>query len=249
MNIVKKKASEFIYNNQSSKDFKLLIKKNGIKIIGSDYDVSMINIPGRKALHKNNGKKTNLRIEIECYLETYKAMFEDVEDMLKDIKFWLQGDVGYKELYFDDEEVYYEAVCFNKLDISEVLSKYTECKIIFECKSKKSRSGDIFLDIPPINNYRLFNSFDISKPLIRIKGNGDITLHINSQVIILKGIENEIFIDNLIMNAYKNINGQIINQNNKMFSDFVVLEKGNNFISYTGDVMKLSIMPRWEIDD
>ena len=49
------------------------------------------------------------------------------------------------------------------------------------------------------------------------------------------------------MNAYKKINGDIVLLNNKMYSDFPILESGENQISFEGNVSKIEITPRWAV--
>lgn len=84
-----------------------------------------------------------------------------------------------------------------------------------------------------------------SKPYIKVTGSGDITIYINNQTLVLKGITDYIEIDSEIMNCYKNINGAITNYNNLMYSPFPTLEVGENNISWTGSVIKIEIIPRW----
>ena len=86
-----------------------------------------------------------------------------------------------------------------------------------------------------------------SNPLIKVVGSGDVTVNINNQELILKGLEDEIEVDCEIMNAYKKINGDIVLLNNKMYSDFPVLEVGENQISFEGNVSKIEIIPRWVV--
>ena len=63
--------------------------------------------------------------------------------------------------------------------------------------------------------------------------------------VILKGIDGEIVLDCEVMNAYKEIDNEIILQNNKMYSEFPILEEGNNKISFTGNVNGIEIIPKW----
>ena len=60
---------------------------------------------------------------------------------------------------------------------------------------------------------------------------------------ILKGVEDYIEIDTELYNCFKGD----VNQNNKMYSDFPVLEEGVNNISWEGNVTRLEITPRWVV--
>ena len=86
-----------------------------------------------------------------------------------------------------------------------------------------------------------------SNPLIKVVGSGDVIVSINNQELILKGLEDEIEVDCEFMNAYKKINEDVILLNNKMYSDFPILESGKNQISFEGNVSKIEITPRWVV--
>ena len=86
-----------------------------------------------------------------------------------------------------------------------------------------------------------------SNPLIKVIGSGDVTININNQKLILKGLEDEIEVDCEIMNAYKKVNNDIVLLNNKMYSGFPVLEEGNNNISWVGNISQIEITPRWVV--
>ena len=63
---------------------------------------------------------------------------------------------------------------------------------------------------------------------------GDITININNQEVVLKALEGRIQLDCEKMNATTvNSLGKIVNANQKMYSDFPVLEEGNNNITWT----------------
>ena len=61
-----------------------------------------------------------------------------------EIKKWLISDLGYKPLILStDLNCYYEAICANKLDISEMVENFGECLIVFNCKPlKREMLGD-----------------------------------------------------------------------------------------------------------
>ena len=80
-----------------------------------------------------------------------------------------------------------------------------------------------------------------SEPLIKITGSGDITLTINTQVVVFTGVIGYISIDTELMACYKDT----LNTGDKMTGLFPVLVTGINTISYTGTVTKIEITPRW----
>ena len=66
------------------------------------------------------------------------------------------------------------------------------------------------------------------------------------QTVMMSSVE-EIEVDSEIMNAYKKVNDDIILLNNKMYSDFPILEEGNNDISWVGNISQIEITPRWVV--
>lgn len=85
-----------------------------------------------------------------------------------------------------------------------------------------------------------------SKPLIRIAGNGDITLTINGLPFILKGVAGHIYIDSENYFAYRDDSGIYLNENRKVYTrEYPVLKPGVNTISWSGSVTQVRIEPRW----
>lgn len=232
----------FIFNGISSADFGIIIT-NTNQLSSPERNIDIVEVDGRnEVLVIDKGNYKPFELKLECSIDSENT---DINELARNIKRWLQSDFSYKKLILsDDDEYYYEAICANKLDIEEVIIELGEFQVTFLCKAlKKHINGNnkIILTSPKI----IQNSYMNSNPYIKIVGNGDINININNQKLILKNIEDEIEIDCEIMNAYKNVNNEIILQNNKMYSDFPVLEEGKNDISWTGNVTRLEITPRW----
>ena len=80
-----------------------------------------------------------------------------------------------------------------------------------------------------------------SEPLIRVYGNGDITLMVGTQIVELEGIDGQIFLDSEIQEAYKGTTSM----NVAMSGEFPKLLPGMNAVSRTGNVTSIVITPRW----
>ena len=232
----------FIYDNISSQEFGLKIKKDGINNFSSPQrSYETIQVKGRNGdLIIDNGNYENFTLEIECCLD---ARENDLNAVSKELKKWLMNDLKYKKLILSTDSNYcYEAICANKLDISEMVENFGECLIVFNCKPlKREVFGDSRITLTQSST--LYNNGLVSNPYIKVVGNGDITININSQKLILKGVEEYIEVDTELYNCFKGN----VNQNNKMYSDFPVLEEGKNEISFTGSVTQLEILPRWVV--
>lgn len=80
-----------------------------------------------------------------------------------------------------------------------------------------------------------------SRPLIKIYGNGDIKLEVNSQAIQLNGVEESITMDSKLKMCYRDT----LNMGRKMIGKYIKFEKGSNTIRWTGNVDKIEVIPRW----
>ena len=86
-----------------------------------------------------------------------------------------------------------------------------------------------------------------SKPLITLYGTGDSTLSVNGDQFVFKNIQGSLVIDSETENCYRMNGGQIINENKKMYTlDFPELKPETNIISWTGNITKIEIEPRWQ---
>lgn len=80
-----------------------------------------------------------------------------------------------------------------------------------------------------------------SEPLIKVYGSGDITLGVNSQIIKLKDVEESITMDAKKVMCYR----ENLNMGKKMSGKYIKFDKGKNNISWTGNVTKVEVIPRW----
>ncbi|WP_330528388.1 hypothetical protein, partial [Clostridioides difficile] len=106
-------------------------------------------------------------------------------------------------------------------DLEEIIKDLGYFKITFECKPLKKELVNNLITINESNS-KLINTGMASYPLIKVFGNGDITLEINNEVIELTEVQGHIYIDCELMNAYKidiHTNG-VVNENSRMFGDF-----------------------------
>ena len=87
-----------------------------------------------------------------------------------------------------------------------------------------------------------------SKPLIKVEGSGNITLDFNGEKFQMKGLKSYgIILDSEVSLAYHVMSGgKLESENDKIYSrEYPTLRPGRNDISWTGNVTKLTIEPRW----
>ncbi|MFL8712806.1 distal tail protein Dit [Clostridioides sp. GD02377] len=241
----------FIYNGRDSREFDLKIY-NINDLSAPQLEVEKVSVPGRDGdllLEKGYG---NFVLTIECDIDARRS---NIEEVATEIKKWLQSDISYKKLFLNNSDFYYLASCNNKLDISRTFKNFASCLITFDCYPFKFLEDEI-IDIDVKNNREITitNFYRESSPILFIEGIGDIKIKINKQTLELRGIaENgilsDLIIDSDLMNAYRENKTEniIVNENSKMFSDFPVLSKGENYITWEGDLKSLKINPKWNI--
>lgn len=238
----KEELPYFIYNGISSAEFNLVVTKYD-NLSSSENNFELISVAGRNGSYLSEKEVENINREVEFYIDCETV--EEMNILSKKIKRWLQGDPGYKDLIFsDDLNTIHEAVCINKINIDEVIESFGECKLTFSCKPYTKTTFNSPITITE-NNSKIYSEYYSSEPIIKIAGNGDITISINNENLILKEIENEIIVDTQNMECYKKVNGIVTYQNDKMYSDFPILQEGTNEISWVGNVTRLEITPNW----
>ncbi len=230
-----------VYKEQSSLDFGLVIAQKN-SYIGAQRDVTYTSVPGRDGdLIIDNGRYKNTNVKYKLSLINRKPY--NFGDLSRLIKVWLLAEQGYFKLWDLYDERYFRLASYsNEANIEQELKQVGTLSLTFNAKPfKYSFEGQkpVIIDKPQA----LYNAEAFpSKPYIKITGSGDITLNINNDKFDFKGVDEFIEIDSEIMNAFKGTEPQ----NGKMSADgFPALYSGDNNISWSGDVERLEIIPRW----
>lgn len=88
----------------------------------------------------------------------------------------------------------------------------------------------------------------VSKPLIKVYGTGTGELHAGGRTVrFTKPIDQHVILDCEMLDAYRlDGSGAPENKNETIFApEFPMLSPGTNQISWTGDISKVEIIPRW----
>lgn len=83
-----------------------------------------------------------------------------------------------------------------------------------------------------------------SQPRIVIEGTGDITLSVGGCLMVFEGIEGGIVVDSEAMECFSPDGAALLNDRADM-EEFPLMACGSNAVTWTGDVTKVSIEPRW----
>ena len=189
------------------------------------------------------GRNGTLHTDEEVY-ESYDRTMECAikkRAKLDEIAAWL---VGSGEMRFSTEQdKVYRVTISNKISISQMMRMFQKFQVIMDTQPFKYNinqfADELTLTAPTIirNGGTVY-----SEPIITVYGSGDITLSINDVDYPLYGVSEYITIDSEMMEVF---NGTA-NQNSKYGGEtFPRLEVGENTISWTGNVEKVEIHPKW----
>ena len=123
----------FVYGGTSSASFNFIITEND-HLNSFENDFELIEIPGRSGdLVIDNKRKKNKEINIEAYVDLDELQGTK-EEIILNIRKWLQGEVKYNKLMFSDTSILYEAIILGNVEIVEEMEGLLNIKFKFSCK-------------------------------------------------------------------------------------------------------------------
>lgn len=126
---------EFTFNNKSSRDFNIKIKKSNHLSIPR-RKLEFIEVQGRTDnLIVDEGAREMLDIEIEAYIDCRN---EDTYSYALRLDEWLNSSNGYQDLIFDDG-VELKAIFVGQIDFNSITKNFEEILLQF----KAYREGDL----------------------------------------------------------------------------------------------------------
>ncbi|MEH7464579.1 distal tail protein Dit [Bacillus thuringiensis] len=195
-----------------------------------EENMQAIEVSGRSgSLTMKDGSYKDIEVTVGI---RFRYTGESTQDRFTLIHNWLSGsgDLVFSE--FDSFILRVKHVRPLKWDYNPTILQYST-EVTFICYPFKFGGRITYNLTKP--QYIFNDGTRESYPVIKVFGKGDISLSINNQTVVLKGVEDYITIDSNQMNTYKDTKPQ----NNKMYSPFPVLEVGRNYISWTGNVSKV----------
>ena len=230
------------FDGKKSSDFGLKIL-NDIEFSSASYDVETIEVPGRDGvLLKDNQRLIPIKREFPMEIHTVERLSAS-EVAISD---WLNVK-GWKEMELSWEPDYiYLATFIESFNVKELLRNFGEVKLNFlihPIKFLKTGRNEI----PLTNGMTLKNLGNVqSKPLIKIRGNGNGILTINGYQLSLESVQNELTID---MQKHLVYSGNLsawdkITRNGK--HRMPLFDVGDNIISWTGN-FTMTAVPNWGV--
>ena len=119
---------EFTFNNKSSRDFNIKIKKSNHLSIPRKK-IEFIEVQGRTDnLIVDEGSREMLDIEIEAYIDCRDL---DTKTYALRLDEWLNGSNGYSNLIFDDG-VELKAIFVGQIDFNSITKNFEEILLQFK---------------------------------------------------------------------------------------------------------------------
>lgn len=239
---------EFVIDGKSSLDFNTVIQ-----------DRPLINSPIRKVDRRESSGRsgqlmTDKRVyrdsDLELILYTSPGNHESEHEYRSEL-FELFDTGGYVEVrfYFDPDKIY-------RVSLKDESVQF-ESKYYYD----GGQSWKVPLDVYPWKHYHDVDPITLtekgtinnqysseSQPLITLEGSGNVTLIVNDEQFIMKDVPTtKVYIDSELSMSYSlSPSGSLISENSIVYTrKYPILKKGLNDISWTGDVSKLTIDPRW----
>lgn len=204
--------------------------------------MSRVSVPGRNGdLIFDEGAYENYTQPYDIYLSAERRR---LPGPARAVAAWLLAPAGYQRLEDSYEPDFYRMASFDgPLDLANILNRFGRATIEFSCKPQRYFKGGeraVELTAPgtPLHNPYAFAAL----PLITVYGSGPGNLQVGSTTVQIKALEGSLTLDSEIQDAYKGTQ----NKNNTIFApEFPALAPGDNAVSWTGEIERVEIVPRW----
>lgn len=234
----------FTFGMKSTEDFGMVVEHYPLRRAPVRKRTT-ISVMGRNGdLHIDEGAFENYQQPYECGFCGEKPTPEQAHEISE----WLLSSGAYQRLEDTYDPEYFRLATFSgPLDIENKLNKLGKCVIYFDCAPQsylKSGQYPISFESPfPLWNPTLFTAL----PIIKVYGNGAGTVTVGEITVEVKSIEDHIVLDSELGHAYRQVgDAPMENMNGNISAPvFPQLLPGDNAISWTGDITKLEITPRW----
>ena len=123
---------------------------------------------------------------------------------------------------------------------------YDSLQVTFDCQPFRYHVGAQDVEITASPTTLINPGTCKSAPRIQVEGTGDVVLTIGTQIVEIEGLEDGIIIDSELGDCFNLTETALLNGKvTLMDEDFPTLAPGANIISWTGDVTKITVTPRW----
>ena len=162
-------------------------------------------------------------------------------DRYEEIAAFLKGSG--RVTFANRPEGYYEARIVNQIPFEKILrgNPHRSFAVNFRCKPFWYAESVPTITVTKSGTFVTNPGNIYAEPKITVVGSGSITLMVALTIIELEGIAGNITLNSALQEAYSGTTSM----NSAMSGEFPILYPGANAISWTGNVSKVVIEPRW----
>ena len=210
---------------------------NRVNIPVSQKEIETISIAGRNGTLTKELGFLDRSITVNFNFKTRNRN----DNMSKKIRNITSLLLNAKKISFtDDKEVYYKVKAVSISDIERnlrVLGSFSATFTVDPFAYYSPNSKILLTNHSKIYNIGTYES----EPHIKVFGTCNATLNINNKELTLKDIDGFIEIDSELKETFKDS----VSKNDKKVGEYPLFLIGENTISWTGNVTKVEIEPRW----
>lgn len=229
----------FIFKNENSlDDYNLLVTKGfDYKINNENYEE--IEIEGRSGtLTRNKGTYPDLLLPFELMLmHKNKYNIYDLADKLTD---WLTDLSDNNDLIYDREDRCYKVKKVIFGDLVNDISVGGSINIDFLCEPFKYIPNEADINLATNGRINYLGTVP-GKANIKIYGNGNIQLTINNETVQINNVDGYVELDSKLSLC---LNQDKTSKSRDMIGKFPLISRGDNNISWVGNVTRVTIQPR-----
>ena len=230
--------ANFTFNNKHNFDDMDCIIVNPIKIPVAKENIDYESVEGRKgALTIKTGTYEDITITIDLQVNYINEYETDYKEKVQAISEWLYS-IGDNKLVFDDNiEKCYMVKGVDISEFEDYKKFYSRFTVKFICEPFAKYINENTVEIT--KGYNIFNHGSVeTEPIIELQLPStvqNIQITINDKTFQLNNVKNYAYINSELF-ICKNEEGNI-----RTVGDFPILQKGNNKISWTGNIKKFLI--------
>lgn len=235
-----KEERMFTYKGVSSKEMHLRVL-NEVVFSSPERDVEVLEIPGRDGeLILDKGRFKTVTRSVPCRLEPPADV--DIEVLMSEIHSWLLTDSGFHRFTWErDPEFCYFARVEGDVVSQRMFERLGRSVLQFRLHPIKYLESSLQAR-EMVSGWNVHNPFDIdAKPVVRVIGNGTLTVMIDDRVLRLQDVQGGCVIDSE-RQLVTSLDGRTMRFRN-LVSPFPVLKPGDNVVSFSEGV-EVFVTPR-----